>query len=85
MKPITIENLKTLFAAAAKNEWGYVYVVVEMKGFRKPEYIINDLANAEAKAAYYEETYTHELRHKHAAGIKIIAFGYVRELRELHI
>ncbi len=45
-----------------------------MPGFEEPELIINPVVNLKKKLEYYKATYTDNLEHKYAKGIKIVAY-----------
>jgi hypothetical protein len=49
---------------------------IEMPEFPSPEMIINPVENLEKKLEYYKNTYDDNLEHKHAKGIKIIAYSF---------
>lgn len=51
-------------------------LMIEMPGFESPELIINPVENLEKKLEYYKNTYGEDLEHKHAKGIKIIAYTF---------
>ena len=51
-------------------------LVIEMSGFPKPELIVNPVENLEKKLEYWKNTYDDNLEHKHAKGIKIIAYTF---------
>ncbi|EGW39171.1 hypothetical protein [Desulfosporosinus sp. OT] len=51
-------------------------LIIEMPGFESPELIINPVENLEKKLEYYKNTYSEDLEHKHAKGIKIIAYTF---------
>ena len=74
---LTIKSLENCFEKAKKNPTAnYIGVKISMKGFEKPEIIINSKENFDAKLEYYKNAYDEELNHKHADGIKIIGFTY---------
>lgn len=74
---LTMSNLEKCFYEASHQDKKYVGVLIEMKGFPKPEVIINENANFDSKFDYYKKTYDENLDHKHAGGIiKIIGFTY---------
>ena len=51
-------------------------LMIEMPGFESPELIINPVENLEKKLEYYKNTYGEDLEHKHAKGIKTIAYTF---------
>jgi len=51
-------------------------LLIEMPGFEFPEMIVNPVENLEKKLEYYKNTYGEDLEHKHAKGIKIIAYTF---------
>lgn len=73
---LTIHNLEKCFAAASEQDKQYIGVLIEMKGFPRPEVIINENANFDAKFDYYKAAYDENLNHKQAPGIRIIGFTY---------
>ena len=51
-------------------------LLIKMPGFESPEMIVNPAENLEKKLEYYKNTYGEDLEHKHAKGIKIIAYTF---------
>ncbi|MCP3925534.1 MAG: hypothetical protein GY714_23440 [Desulfobacterales bacterium] len=73
---MTIRNLERCFKVAIDKQVNYVGVLVQMKGFKKPEIIINENPNFKSKLVYYKKTYNDDLTLKTFNGIKIINFTY---------
>lgn len=65
---------KVINKAIEKNE--ALGLFIEMPGFNKPELITNPAENLKKKLEYYKNTYDENLEHKHAKGIKIIAYTF---------
>lgn len=76
MKELTIDNLEKCFHEASQKDKKYVGVLIQMQGFPKPEIIINENENFDAKFAYYQKAYNEDLTLKTFNGIKIIGFTY---------
>jgi hypothetical protein len=66
-----MEELEDLFAVAKKKGW-YTALVIDMEGFPMREIIINHPNNLDEKLAYYKKTYTNDLDHKFAKGIRVV-------------
>jgi hypothetical protein len=47
---------------------------IQLPDLTEPELIINPPTNLKKKLEYYEKTYDNNLNHKHADGIKILAY-----------
>lgn len=73
---LTMENLINCFNNAKDKGYTYVGIKVEMKGFPKPEVIINSKSNFDKKLEYYQNSYDENLTLKSFNGIKIIGFTY---------
>ncbi len=73
---LTVENLKECFNAAINNQAKFVGVLIEMKGFKEAEVIINKIDNAEDKLNYYQNVYDENLNHKYSNGIRIVGCSY---------
>lgn len=73
---LNIHNLEKCFYTASQNDCKYVGVKIQMEGFEKPEIIINENANFDAKFDYYKKAYNEDLTLKTFNGIKIIGFTY---------
>lgn len=83
MQELTIKNLEKCFYEASKQGKKYVGVLISMEGFPRPEIIINENENFDAKFAYYKKAYTEDLVLKTFNGIKIIGFTYGDSFSEL--
>lgn len=82
--PLTMTNLENCFNQAALSHANFVAVKVEMSGFPEPEIIINSQPNIQSKLEYYKATYDENLEHKHAAGIKIVAFTHGEDFDDIY-
>jgi hypothetical protein len=76
IKMLTMGNLEKCFEDAKEQNAKFVALKIGMKGFPKPEIIINEQANFDSKLAYYQKTYNENLEHRFAKGIKIIGMSY---------
>ena len=54
-----------------------------MKGFPKPEIIINENANFDSKFDYYRKAYNEDLTLKTFSGVKIVGFTYGDTFKEI--
>lgn len=74
----TMNELEAKFKTADELSAGFIGVLIQMQGFEKPEIIINERENFEAKLAYYKKSYNEDLTLKTFNGIKIIncAWGF---------
>lgn len=83
---MNLNDLKEVFETAKKRNRNYVGVQIEMQGFPKPEVIINEYNNFDAKLEYYMKAYNDDLILKTFNGIRIIGFGSgdtYQEIQEL--
>lgn len=71
----TMKHLEDIVDKAIKLDES-LGLVIEMSGFPKPELIVNPVDNLEKKLEYWKNTYDENLEHKHAKGIKIIAYTF---------
>lgn len=69
----TMKDLEVITKKAIENKES-LGLLVEMPGFPEPELITNPAVNLEKKLAYWRKTYDENLEHRHAKGIKIIAY-----------
>ena len=83
LKDLTINNMGNCFNEAIKQGKNYVGVLIEMQGFPKPEIIINENANIQAKLDYYKKAYNDDLTLKTFNGIKIIGFTWGDEFADI--
>lgn len=72
-----MEHLEHCIIGAMECKYKYIGIKVVMKGFEKPEIIINERENFESKLRYYKTAYDENLYLKACSGIQIvdIAFG----------
>ncbi|EGT3619245.1 TPA: hypothetical protein ACH354_002236 [Clostridium perfringens] len=80
---LTIHNLEKCFYEASVQDKKYVGVKIQMKGFEKPEIIINENENFDKKFEYYKNAYNKDLTLKTFNGIKIIGFTYGDTFKEI--
>ena len=80
---LTIHNLEKCFYEASVQDKKYVGVKIQMKGFEKPEIIINENKNFDKKFEYYKNAYNKDLTLKTFNGIKIIGFTYGDTFKEI--
>lgn len=73
---LNINNLERCILVASELNKKYIAVKVQMKGFLKPEIIINCTKNFRSKLDYYKKAYNEDLTLKTFNGIKIIGFTY---------
>lgn len=76
------EQLNKCFDEASDLHVRLVGVVIDM-GLPKNEVIINHRDNFAEKMAYYNLAYDKALEHKHAEGVRIVAFAYGDTFREI--
>lgn len=82
-----MKNLKALekcFEAAKETNQKYIGVLIEMQGFEKPELIVNESENFDAKLAYYKKAYNEDLTLKTFNGIKIIGYAFGSSLDDIN-
>lgn len=72
-----MEHLEYCIVGAMECDYKYIGMKIAMKGFEKPEIIINERENFKSKLNYYKMAYDDNLNLKACSGIKIIdiAFG----------
>ena len=80
---MNIENLEKCFYEASKQDKKYVGVKIQMKGFTKPEIIINENENFDSKFAYYKKAYNEDLTLKTFNGIRIAGFTYGDSFKDI--
>ena len=78
-----LTDLENCFAVAYAKDAKYIAVIIEMRGFEKPEIIINRYENFKTKLDYYKKAYREDLILKSYDGIKIINFLYGNSLKEI--
>lgn len=71
-----LKALEICFMSAKHNNAKYVGVLIETRGSKAPEIIINPSENFDAKLEYYKKAYTEDLVLKSFDGIRIIGFDY---------
>lgn len=71
---LSIKNLENCFKEAKERKMPFVGVKIQMKGFERPEVIINHYKNFDKKLEYYKKAYNEDLTLKAFNGIKIIGF-----------
>lgn len=71
---LTLETLQTHAEHCLANNLS-LSVLIDMPGFDEPELITNPPSNIAKKMDYYRETYDENCNHKHATGIRIIAYA----------
>lgn len=76
-------NLEKCFYEASQKDAKYVGVKIQMRGFQKPEIIINENENFDSKFDYYKKAYNDDLTLKTFNGIKIIGFTYGDSFEEI--
>lgn len=77
MNNLTISNLENCFRSAIDSGYNYVAVKIRIEGFQNDEIVINPLANAESKLAYYKHAYNENLTHKlGGTNIQIVGFTF---------
>lgn len=80
---LRMRNLKKCFEQAKKEKAKFVAVTIYTAGFEKPEIIINEASNFQAKVDYYSSAYNNDLTLKSAPDkIKIIGFTQCNSLKE---
>lgn len=72
---MTLQTLTECFENAIKGHNKFIAVQVTMEGFPRPEVIINQTANFEAKLEYYQNAYNDDLTLRSYPAIKIT--GYI--------
>lgn len=80
---MNIKNLEKCFYEASKQDKKYVGVKIQMKGFPKPEIIINENENFDSKFAYYKKAYNEDLTLKTFNGIRIAGFTYGDSFKDI--
>lgn len=76
MEKLYMNDLVTCFQEAIKQKAEYLAVVIETRGSKDTEVIINPFVNFEAKLEYYRKAYNDDLVLKTFDGIRIIDFTY---------
>jgi hypothetical protein len=82
---LTIKNLENCFDKAKEYNAEFVGVKIQMKGFEKPEVIINSYENFDPKLTYYKNAYNNDLTLKAFNGIKIIGFTYGNSFEDIEV
>lgn len=82
---LSIHNLENCFKSAKDLKQKYVGVKISMRGFKKPEIIINEYDNFDEKLKYYKNAYNEDLVLKSFNGIKIVGFTYGNTFDEIEI
>lgn len=80
---LTMKNLESCFEDAKRLGYEYVAVKIDMRGFKKPEIIINKKENFDDKLDYYKNTYDDNLVLKSFNGIRITGFIYADTFEDI--
>jgi hypothetical protein len=75
-KSMNLSELNACFDQAEQNDGNFIAVRIEMEGFPKPELIINERENFQAKKEYYNRAYNEDCTLKTFQGIRIVAAGW---------
>ncbi|TKH81013.1 hypothetical protein FC686_07460 [Bacillus cereus] len=78
-----LTEMKELLREMRSKKMSFFYIVVQMKGFKKNELIVNHVSNLEKKIEYYLKTYDANLNHKFADGVKIVSYGIAHSLEDI--
>lgn len=81
---VNLEKLEDCFKVAKETNQKFIGVFVQMKGFKKPELIINERENFDNKLAYYKRAYNEDLTLKTFNGIKIIGYAFGSDLESIY-
>lgn len=81
---VSISKLEKCFNVAKETNQKFVGVLIQMKGFEKPELIINESENFETKLEYYKKAYNEDLTLKTFNGIKIIGYAFGTSLDDIY-
>ena len=73
---VNLNKLEQCFNVAKETNQNIIGVLIEMQGFEKPELILNQKENFEAKLNYYKKAYNEDLTLKAFNGIKIIGYAF---------
>lgn len=78
-----LAEMKELLREVKSTKMNFFYIMVQMKGFKKNELIVNHVSNLDKKIEYYLKTYDANLNHKFADGVKIVSYGIARSLEDI--
>ncbi|SHJ62548.1 hypothetical protein [Clostridium magnum] len=81
---VNLSKLEKCFEVAKETNQKFIGVLIQMQGFEKPELIINQNENFDAKLAYYKKAYNEDLTLKTFNGIKIIGYAFGSSLDDIY-
>lgn len=79
-----LSKLENCFNVAKETNQNFVGVLIQTPGSEKPELIVNEHENIDAKLAYYKKAYNEDLTLKAVNGIKIIGYAFSSNLNYLY-
>ena len=77
---LKMSDLEFSFKTAKDKGVAYIGIKVEIKGFERPEIIINESENFDKKLEHYKRMYNDDLTLKELNGIRIIGISYADSL-----
>lgn len=72
----TMQDLIKCFNKAKEYDYTYIGVRIKIKGYSKPEIIINPKSNFDKKLEYYKQNYNEDLTLKNSDNIRITGISY---------
>ena len=81
---VNLEKLENCFKVAKETNQKFIGVLIQLKGFKKPELIINERENFVNKLAYYKRAYNEDLTLKTFNEIKIIGYAFGSDLGNIY-
>lgn len=81
---INLSKLENCFKVAKETNQKFIGVLIQMKGFKKPELIINERENFDNKLAYYKRAYNEDLTLKTFNEIKIIGYAFGSNIQDIY-
>ena len=79
-----LSKLENCFNVAKETNQKFVGVLIQAPGSQKPELIINENENIDAKLAYYKKAYNEDLTLKAVNAIKIVGYAFGSNLNDVY-
>jgi len=79
-----LSKLENCFNAAKETNQKFVGVLIQAPGAEKPELIVNENENIDAKLAYYKKAYNEDLTLKAVNEIRIIGYAFGSNLDDVY-
>ncbi|RII34318.1 hypothetical protein D2A34_14320 [Clostridium chromiireducens] len=81
---INLSKLENCFKVAKETNQKFIGVLIQMKGFKKSELIINERENFDNKLVYYKRAYNEDLTLKTFNEIKIIGYAFGENIQDIY-